>query len=262
MLLAVYTLAVLVGATLVFLVQPIAAKLLLPQFGGSPAVWTTSLLFFQAALLAGYGWAHLSTTRLGFRRGPWVQVVLLLVPLLVLPIALPAWATPPTGVEPALWLLLVLAVMVGAPYVAVTTASPILQRWFSATDHPRAADPYFLYATGNAGSLFGLLAYPFLLEPNIGVADQARLWSVGYGLFVALSAAAAFLLRRHATDAGLAPVGGPEAPDRATVVHGRRGCRARVARVRTPDRSTPPDVDRPGVRAVQPDARRDDVHLG
>jgi hypothetical protein len=197
MLLAVYGLATLAGATLVFLVQPMAAKLLLPMFGGSPAVWTTSMLFFQAALLLGYGWAHLSTTRLGLRRQPVAQLVLLVLPLLVLPIALPAWSVPPEGVEPSLWLLLVLVAMVGAPYVAVTTASPVLQRWFSATDHRQAADPYFLYAMGNAGSLFGLLAYPFLIEPRIGVADQARLWAAGYVAFLVLSAAAALLLRRH-----------------------------------------------------------------
>ena len=193
-----YAFAVLSGASLVFLVQPLAARLVLPRFGGSPAVWTTSLLFFQAALLVGYGWAHLSIGRLGLRRQPWVQCVLLLVPLLVLPIALPSWASPPTDAEPSIWLLLVLAAAVGLPYVAVTTASPTLQRWFAATNHPRAADPYFLYVIGNAGSLIGLLAYPLLIEPNLSLRDQALLWSAGYVAFVALTAAAAAIVRLFA----------------------------------------------------------------
>jgi SAM-dependent methyltransferase len=193
--LAIYALAILAGATLVFLVQPLTARLLLPRFGGSPAVWTTSLLFFQVALLLGYGWAHLSTTRLGLRRQPWAQLALVLAPLLVLPIALPAWTSPPSGTEPAAWLLLVLAATVGLPYVAVTTASPVLQRWFAATDHPHAGDPYFLYAMGNAGSLLGLLAYPFLIEPNLTLREQATLWSAGYLSFVGLVAVAAVTLR-------------------------------------------------------------------
>ena len=183
----VFAVGILTGAFLVFLVQPLAAKLLLPKFGGSPAVWTTSLLFFQTMLLAGYGSAHLTTTRLGRRWQPSVQIVLLLLPLLVLPISLPAWTTPPVDVEPAIWLLLVLAVAVGMPYLVVTTASPVLQRWFAWTDHPHERDPYFLYAAGNVGSLAGLLAYPFIVEPNLAVADQAALWTTGYLLFVVLT---------------------------------------------------------------------------
>ena len=206
LIIAVYALAILAGATLVFLVQPLAARLVLPRFGGSPAVWTTSILFFQVALLLGYGWAHASTTRLGLRRQPWVQVLLLLVPLAGLPIALPGWAAPPTDADPAIWLLLVLAGMVGLPYVAVTTASPVLQRWFSATGHPHAEDPYFLYAMGNAGSLIGLLAYPFLIEPNLSLRNQALLWSTGYVLFLALAIAAALILRRTRGAAALSPI--------------------------------------------------------
>jgi hypothetical protein len=193
----VFAVGILTGAFLVFLVQPLAAKLLLPKFGGSPAVWTTSLLFFQTMLLAGYGWAHLTTTRLGRRWQPSVQIVLLLLPLLVLPISLPAWTTPPVDVEPAIWLLLVLAVAVGLPYLVVTTASPVLQRWFAWTDHPHGRDPYFLYAAGNVGSLAGLLAYPFIVEPNLAVADQAALWTTGYLLFVILTLVAVAQLRRH-----------------------------------------------------------------
>jgi SAM-dependent methyltransferase len=213
--LAIYALAILAGATLVFLVQPLTARLLLPRFGGSPAVWTTSLLFFQVALLLGYAWAHLTTTKLGLRRQPWAQLALLLAPLLVLPIALPTWSSPPSGTEPALWLLLVLGATVGIPYVAVTTASPVLQRWFAATSHPHAGDPYFLYAMGNAGSLLGLLSYPFLIEPNLTLRDQAALWSGGYLAFVGLTALAAVTLRltRRTPSSGATTETGNSAPD-------------------------------------------------
>jgi hypothetical protein len=162
-------------------------------------------LFFQVALLIGYGWAHLSVSLLGVFRQPWAQVGLLLVPALVLPIALPSWTTPPQGVEPTAWLLVVLAAMVGLPYVAVATASPVFQRWFAATGHPHAADPYFLYSMANAGSLLGLLAYPLVIEPNLALRDQALLWSAGYAGFVLLAIAAAFMLYLGRAPAGPAP---------------------------------------------------------
>lgn len=203
--LALYGVAVFVGAALVFLVQPMVAKMLLPLFGGSPNVWNTSMLFFQAALLVGYGYAHFSTRWLGLRRHPLVHIGVLALPLLVLPIALPSFAVPPAGAAPAPWLLLVLLVAVGAPYAAVTTASPVLQRWFANTDHPDAADPYLLYALGNAGSLLGLLAYPFLVEPNLSLAGQSTMWAAGYLAFIVLVAACAIAMRRRAVaDTGIA----------------------------------------------------------
>jgi uncharacterized membrane protein YhaH (DUF805 family) len=195
--LALYGTAIFVGAALVFLVQPMVAKMLLPLFGGSPNVWNTSMVFFQGALLVGYGYAHLSTRWLGLRRHPAVHLAVLALPLLVLPIALPSFAVPPAGAAPAPWLLLVLLVAVGAPYAAVTTASPVLQRWFSSTDHPQAADPYVLYALGNAGSLLGLLSYPFLVEPNLPLASQSTIWAGGYVAFVLLVAACAVAMRRR-----------------------------------------------------------------
>ena len=195
--LIVFTAATFLGAGLVFLIQPMVAKMLLPLLGGTPAVWITASLFFQAALLAGYGYAHLSTTRLGLRRQPLVHIVLLLLPLLVLPVALPERWVPPVEGSPVGWLLLVLGLMVGLPYVAVTTASPLLQRWFSGTDHREASDPYFLYAAGNAGSLLGLLAYPFVIEPRFTLEGQAMLWTGGYVAFVVLSAVCIYFLRRR-----------------------------------------------------------------
>ncbi|MDP8930858.1 MAG: fused MFS/spermidine synthase, partial [Actinomycetota bacterium] len=191
------------SAGLLFVVQPMVGKLVLPLFGGSPAVWNTAMLFFQSVLLAGYAYAHVSTRWLGLRRQPLVHVVALLVPLLVLPIALPSRASAPEGVEPALWLLYVLVLVVGAPFLLVSTSGPLLQRWFSATDHRRAGDPYFLYAAGNAGSLLALVAYPLVVEPSLSLADQRELWSVGYGVFVLLAVACVVALhRRRAPTAG------------------------------------------------------------
>lgn len=190
------------GAGLLFLVQPMVAKMLLPVLGGTPDVWNTAMVFFQAVLLAGYAYAHLSTSRLGLRRQPLVQLVVLLVPLALLPVAVPAGWVPPQGVAPALWTLLALAVAVGTPFFVLSTSSPTLQRWFSVTDHPAAADPYFLYAAGNVGSLLALVGYPLFVEPRFALEDQARLWSAGYVVFVVACAACVVAMRRRYAFAG------------------------------------------------------------
>ncbi|MDQ6873580.1 MAG: fused MFS/spermidine synthase [Actinomycetota bacterium] len=197
-----------VGAALLFLVQPMVAKMVLPLYGGSPAVWNTAVLFFQATLLAGYLYTHATTRRLGLRRQPWLHLVALALPLVALPIALPRWAAPANGTPPALWLLYVLLGTVGLPFLLVSTTGPLLQRWFSGTDHPRAADPYFLYAAGNAGSLVGLLGYPLAVEPALNIRDQARLWTAGYVAFALLIAGCAVALRRRP---GADPPGQPAA---------------------------------------------------
>jgi len=191
-----YGLAIFVSAGLVFLVQPMTAKLLLPTFGGSPQVWTASMVFFQAALLAGYGYADLSTRRLGLRRQPILHAFLLFLPLLVLPIGLRG-LDQAGHLPPAIAVVAILLVSVGAPYVAVAATSPLLQRWFSATGHQASADPYFLYAAGNVGSLIGLLGYPLLVEPNLPISAQAALWSIGYALFVGLCVACAVVIARR-----------------------------------------------------------------
>ena len=176
--------AIFAGATLVFLVQPMVARMVLPLFGGSQAVWTTSMLFFQAVLLAGYGYAHASTRLLGPSRQPIVHAVVLVLAVAALPIGR-GLAPPPADASPSLWLLGVLAVTVGAPFFVVTTASPLLQHWLATSGHAAGRDPYFLYAAGNVGSLLALLAYPFVVEPLLTLDQQARLWSVGYVLFAA-----------------------------------------------------------------------------
>lgn len=185
-----------VAAALAFSVQPLVAKLLLPTFGGSAAVWTTSLVFFQAALLAGYAWAHVTIRVLGVRRHAVLQVAIAAVPLVSLPIVLPVFAQAPSGLPTALWLFVLLAFIVGIPFIVLSTSGPTMQRWFASLSIPGRAQPYRLYAASNAGSLLGLLAYPVVIEPNLDLVDQARWWAVGFGIFVILTAGAALVVRR------------------------------------------------------------------
>jgi len=191
-----FTLTIFLSATLLFLVQPMVGKMILPRLGGTPAVWNACLLFFQAALLAGYGYAHLSTTWLGARRQPVLHLLVLALPLLVLPIALSHEAGPSPDANPTLWLLGNLFVAVGLPFFVVSTTGPLLQKWFAGTGHPSATDPFFLYAASNAGSLIALLGYPLLVEPNLPVDSQTRLWSIGYWTFAVLVAVCAILTWR------------------------------------------------------------------
>ena len=196
--LGLFAAAIFTGATLVFLVQPMVARMVLPLFGGSQAVWTTSMLFFQAVLLAGYGYAHASTRLLGPSRQPLVHAVVLVLAVAALPIGR-GLAPPPADASPSLWLLGVLALAVGAPFFVVTTASPLLQRWLATSGHTAGRDPYFLYAAGNVGSLLGLLAYPFVVEPLLTLDQQARVWSVGYVVFALLCLGCLIVARRGGT---------------------------------------------------------------
>jgi predicted membrane-bound spermidine synthase len=186
--LPLFALAIFMGATLLFLVQPLAAKLILPLLGGSPAVWNTCLVFYQTLLLAGYAYAHAIA---GLR--PRLQLAihgpLLLVAGLTLPIALPGGWEPPQTNSPIGWVIMLMLVMVGAPFFIVSTASPLLQSWFSRSGHHHSKDPYFLYAASNAGSFLGLLAYPFLLEPQLTLRAQGVAWSIGYAAFAVLAVA-------------------------------------------------------------------------
>ena len=192
-----FTAAIFVGAALLFLVQPMVGKMVLPRAGGSPQVWNTAMVFFQTALLVGYLYAHLSVRWLGVRRQALLHLVVLALPLLALPIALPAGYPPVEGGQ-SRWILAVLTTATGAPFVVLASASPLLQRWLASTEHEASADPYFLYAGSNAGSLAGLLAYPLLLEPLLPGTSQARLWMFGYGVFVALAAVCALVAFRAA----------------------------------------------------------------
>src|SRR5437016_6115733 len=196
MLLIVYATTIFLTASLLFVVQPMFAKMVLPLLGGSPAVWNTCLVFYQAALLAGYLYAHATTSWLGVRRQAALHVGLVLLPLLLLPIGIPSGWTPPAAASPIPWLLALLAVAVGLPFFVVSTTSTLLQKWFAGTGHPSAGDPYFLYAASNLGSMLGLLGYPVLLEPRLRLAEQSRLWSGGYLLLLVFTLACAMLLWR------------------------------------------------------------------
>jgi SAM-dependent methyltransferase len=193
------------GAFLLFLVQPMAARFVLPWFGGGPTVWSTCLLFFQVALLAGYGYAHL-TRRLSLPRQAQLHVALLLLAALTLPIA-PSAAWKPVDAEaPGVRILLLLAASLGAPYVVLAATAPLMQDWF-ARGGPGGA-PYRLYAWSNAGSLAALLLYPLAVEPFLPMRAQALVWSALFMIFCLVCAWSAVRVVRVAPGAGVAPDAG------------------------------------------------------
>ncbi|MGD9806071.1 MAG: spermidine synthase [Hyphomicrobiaceae bacterium] len=178
--LIVYTATTFLSALLLFSVQPMFAKMVLPTLGGSPSVWAVALVFFQATLLAGYCYAHILNRVTRPLVGGIIHIVLTSIALLALPIAIPTgFGEPPPG-DPAFWQLGLFAAGVGLPFLAVSANAPLLQAWFSASGHPHARDPYFLYGASNLGSLIALLAYPFVLEPAFGVSALSRIWTAGF----------------------------------------------------------------------------------
>jgi hypothetical protein len=193
--LGLFVLTLFTGSALLFLVQPMFAKMVLPLLGGTPSVWATSMVFFQAVLLAGYAYAHWSVARLGIRRQALLHMPLVLLPLLLLPISVPAGWSPPED-RPVLWLLWLLTFALGLPFFVLSASAPLLQRWFSSTGHPSGKDPYFLYAASNLGSMLALLAYPFLMEPSLPLAGQTQVWAIGYGVLAAGTIACALVTRR------------------------------------------------------------------
>jgi hypothetical protein len=184
--LAVYVITIFLSAWLLFLVQPMVAKMVLPLLGGTPAVWNTAMMFFQFMLLAGYLYAHLGTRWLGVKRQAWLHVGIMLPAALVLPIAIGEGWVPPATTNPVGWLLIVLLVAVGLPFFVVSASAPLLQRWFSTTGHHAAGDPYFLYAASNAGSMIALLSYPLVIEMWLDLPRQSEVWSFGYVVLIVL----------------------------------------------------------------------------
>lgn len=196
-----FSITLFVAAALLFAVEPLVGKLLLPKFGGAPAVWNTCLVFFQASLLAGYGYAHLISRGLPRRVQLALHLLVVAAAWLALPIATsPRWL-PPGGASPTPWLLAMLAASAGLPFFALSATAPLLQTWFAGTGHRQAHDPYFLYAASNAGSMIGLLAYPTLIEPNLPLTSQGRAWAIGYALLCALIAACAAVFCRSPSPA-------------------------------------------------------------
>ncbi len=194
--LTVYTAAIFLSALLLFSVQPLFTKMVLPRLGGSPAVWSVAMVFFQSLLLAGYAYAHF-LMKIRNRVIPVVaHLVLLLVALLTLPLSIAsAWGDPPTSGY-AFWLLGLFTVSIGLPFFALAANNPLLQAWFVRTGHPAGPDPYFLYASSNIGSFLALLSYPILLEPIFSLRTQNLMWTGGYGLLILLIAACGVLLLR------------------------------------------------------------------
>lgn len=198
----VWSATVFLSAFLLFLVQPMMAKMILPMLGGTPAVWNTCMLFYQATLLAGYGYVHFLSSYVPPGRQLVAHLILLAAPLLFLPIGVPVGWTPPDNSNPVLWVLLLLTVAIGLPFFVLSTTAPLLQKWFSWTDHRSADDPYFLYAASNAGSMLALLGYPFAIEPWFPLKGaqgwtQTVLWSAGYGILVLLIGVCAWFVRRR-----------------------------------------------------------------
>jgi hypothetical protein len=184
------------SALLLFLLQPMFARMVLPRLGGAPAVWSTAMVCYQVTLLLGYGYAHLATGCLGARRQALLHVVLLGAAALALPIAIPARVTPPVEASPIPWLLWLFAVSAAVPFFALSATGPVLQAWLASSGHPRARDPYPLYAVGNLGSVLALLAYPLVVERWLALADQSRAWASGYlALWLLVGATAVALFR-------------------------------------------------------------------
>jgi hypothetical protein len=177
-----FAFTIFLSAFLLFQVQPIIARCILPAYGGSSAVWTACMLFFQVFLLIGYAYAHAIRLALTPRRQVWVHAVLMAMALGTLPMT-PPTSLAPTGTENPLWDIFFLLVQtVGAPYLMVSASGPLLQHWFSLSYPDRS--PYRLYALSNVGSLIGLLAYPFIVEPWLGLSRQTMWWSIGFVLYI------------------------------------------------------------------------------
>ncbi len=211
--LVVYTAAIFVSALLLFSVQPLFTKMVLPRLGGSPAVWSVAIVFFQTLLLAGYAYAHF-LSQLRSRVLPVaIHLLLLGFALLTLPLSIAShWGDPPTSGY-ALWLLGLFAVSIGLPFFALAANNPLLQAWFVRTGHPAGPDPYFLYASSNIGSFLALLSYPLVIEPIFSLHTQNLIWTGGYGMLIALIAGCGvLLLRSPLTVASLLQIDDSDAP--------------------------------------------------
>jgi hypothetical protein len=203
--------AMLLSAALVFSLQPMFAKMVLPRVGGGAAVWTVALVFFQGALLAGYSYAHFITSRFSFRRQIAIHACVLALAAFFLPIAVANGFDAPPESGQGLWLIALFSASVGAPFAAISATAPLLQAWFARTGRADANDPYYLYGASNAGSLAALLSFPLLIEPALGAQGQSVAWSAGFAVLGAAILGCAVLVWRtgaqmsaeaHAVEAG------------------------------------------------------------
>jgi hypothetical protein len=190
---AIVAAVIFLSSALLFWLEPLFGKIVLPLLGGAPAVWNACLLFYQTALLVGYAWAH-AADHLGARRHALLHLAISVAALAVLPFAVPSVLLPPSNDSPLAWLLLVLVAGVGLPFVMVAANGPLLQLWFSRSGSRRAHDPYFLYAASNLGSAAALLLFPVVIERYLTVSEQTRTWRVGYLATLALLAVCSVIL--------------------------------------------------------------------
>jgi len=211
---ALFVLAIFGGSFLLFLIQPMIARMALPVLGGAPNVWNSAMLVFQLLLLGGYGYAH-ALSRLPVMRQAGIHLALVGLAALTLPIALAGLAPPASGWE-AVWAPALIAVSVGPVFFVVSAQASLLQRWFAET--PGARDPYALYAASNLGSFGGLIAYPFWLEPAMALGEQSRWWAMGYLAVALLIAASALTLRRTGEAPHAAPPADSPPPERRIVM--------------------------------------------
>lgn len=193
-----FTLTVLLGSFLLFLVQPMFGRSVLPLLGGAPSVWNTAMLFYQAVLLLGYLYAH-AIRRLSLRQQLALHLTLFAAAALTLPVHVATWLPAQGSAPPVLWLLGLLAASIGPLFFVAAAQAPLMQAWFARSGDPSAANPYFLYAASNAGSFAALVAYPLLVEPTLRLGDQAWLWSAGFVLLALMVAACGLAVRRGTT---------------------------------------------------------------
>jgi hypothetical protein len=177
---APFTATAFIGASLIFLVQPMFARMATPLLGGAPAVWNVSLVCFQAALLLGYAYAHLLQRISTVRTQVLVHAIVLVLGFLCLPLRISGIMGPPPAEGVQVWLLATFAVSIAPPFAALAATAPLIQAWYARSGFNDAADPYHLYAASNIGSLIGLAAYPLLIEPFSALADQSTGWMFGY----------------------------------------------------------------------------------
>jgi hypothetical protein len=190
---AVFAATLFCSALLMFLLQPMFAKMALPRLGGTAAVWSLALVFFQGVLLLGYAYAHLLVRTCNLSIAAAIHGLVMAAAIGSLPISISAtWDIPPEQGE-AFWLIGLFAASVGLPFFAISANAPLLQAWFAKAGHARSHDPYFLYGASNAGSFMALLAYPLLVEPVFGLLPQTRYWSVGFILLAVMVGACGFI---------------------------------------------------------------------
>ncbi len=193
----IFSITLFTSAGLLFLIEPMIAKMILPLLGGTPAVWNTCMMFFQAMLLAGYGYAHLLSTKAGISKQILIQTIILILACIVLPSGISHKLIPSGEENPIASILLILLTSVGLPFFVLSSTAPLLQKWFASTGHPSAKDPYFLYSASNIGSILALISYPILIEPGLALADQSRFWMAGYLTLGILTLCCAYLTWRN-----------------------------------------------------------------